>query len=100
MATRPTAAKPIKALTPCAVAAELPEGAGAEAEVLEEADEAALVPVLEAVAPVLEAAPPVLVTERLVLEVALAAPVVDAVSLVVEAAPLVEAAPEILNVTP
>jgi hypothetical protein len=57
MATRPTAAKPIKALTPCAVAAELPEGAGAEAEVLEEADEAALVPVLDAVLEALKVTP-------------------------------------------
>ena len=55
MATRPTAAKPIKALTPCAVAAELEVVAEAEAEVLEEADEVGEVPVLEAV--VLEVAP-------------------------------------------
>jgi len=61
MATRPTAARPMKALTPCEVAAALEVAAGAEAEALEEADEVgvvpALVPVLEAVLEALKVTP-------------------------------------------
>jgi hypothetical protein len=59
MATnRPAAAaRPVNALTTCVVAAELEVVAGAEAEVLEEADEAALVPVLDAVLEALKVTP-------------------------------------------
>jgi len=52
MAARPRAARPIKALTPFAVAAALEVVAGAEPEALEDADEVGVVPVL---VPVLEA---------------------------------------------
>ena len=53
MATRPTAAMPMKALMLCAVAAALEVvAAGAEAEALEDADEVGVVPLL---VPVLEA---------------------------------------------
>jgi len=109
MATRPTAARPIKALAPCAVAAELEVVAGAE--VLEEADEVGEVPVLEAVAPVLapvlEAVPPVLeavplVLEAVVLEVAPTAglPVLDEVPLAVTAPLVLEAVAERVKETP
>ena len=82
MATKPTAARPMKALTPCVVAAELEVVAGAEAEVLDEAEEVGVVPV-----PVLEAAP-------------LALPVLDEVPLAVTVPIVLEAVAERVKETP
>jgi hypothetical protein len=58
METGPKAARPMKALTPCAEAAALEVVAGDEAEALEEAaDEVGVVPLLVAVLESLKATP-------------------------------------------